>query len=135
LVSILPLPDTEYSQQTEFDFGKIFCENKPMANYIPEALRAILAEQYDGDQFVKIMAQVFQYGASVVFHPSGVRKILPKTVVEIQVGDGPAGNLMSLDTPSGEWNRLLRQPPPEIEIAVFPGNFGRGARGKHDKNS
>lgn len=106
-----------------------------MSNRIPEALRQILTEQYKGDQLDKILAQAFNYGISVVFHPDGSRVIFPETVLEVGVDVPSDDDLTAIETRPGDWDRLVRRPPTETEIAVFPGNFGQGAQGKHDKNT
>ena len=106
-----------------------------MANPIPEALRQILAEQYSEDGLAKVVAQVFLYGASVVFHPDGSKEIFPETVLEVGFDAPSNDDLTAIETSPADWGKLVHQPPPETEIAVFPGNFGQGAQGKHDKNT
>ena len=107
-----------------------------MARIVPEALRQILDEQYDDDdQFAKVLAQVFCNGASVAFYPDGSRSILPEVVLEVGVGSTPDDGLTIVETPADDWAKLLRKPPKETEIAVFPGNFGLGAQGKHAKST
>lgn len=117
-----------------FDFSEMFCKNTPMANSIPESLRQILAEQYEEAQLTKILAQAFNYGVSVVFHPDGSRQIFPETTIDIGLSTSD-GDLAAIETPPEDWDRLLQRPPKQTEIAVFPGNFRQGVQGKFEENA